>query len=88
VKLRKPKDFAGLLSVSINHLNKVVKHVKNKTTSEIIIDRILEEARILLKITNWSISEIAYSLGYETPSRFVYMFSKKIGINGISKIME
>jgi len=80
VKLRKPKDFAQQLSVSINHLNKSVKHIRNKTTSEIITDRILQEAKILLKVTNWSVSEIAYSLGYETPSRFIYTFRKNIGV--------
>ncbi|MGS2741212.1 helix-turn-helix domain-containing protein [Sinomicrobium sp. M5D2P17] len=80
VKLRKPKDFAERLSVSINHLNKSVKHIRNKTTSEIITDRILQEAKILLKVTGWSVSEIAYSLGYETPSRFIYTFRKNIGV--------
>lgn len=81
VKLRKPKDFAKQLSISINHLNKAVKHIRNKTTSEIITDRILQEAKILLKITGWSVSEIAYSLGYETPSRFIYTFRKNSGMS-------
>ncbi|ATL47025.1 AraC family transcriptional regulator [Chitinophaga caeni] len=81
VKLRKPKDFAEQLSVSINHLNKAVKHIRNRTTSEIITDRILQEAKILLKITDWSVSEIGYSLGYETPSRFIYTFRKNMGVS-------
>lgn len=80
VKLRKPKDFSEQLSVSINHLNKAVKHIRNKTTSEIITDRVLQEAKILLKVTDWSVSEIAYSLGYETPSRFIYTFRKNVGL--------
>lgn len=80
VKLRKPKDFAEQLSVSINHLNKALKHIRDKTTSEIITERILQESKILLKITDWSVSEIAYSLGYETPSRFIYTFRKNEGV--------
>jgi len=84
VKLRKPKDFAEQLSVSINHLNKSVKHIRNKTTSEIITDRILQEAKILLKVTDWSVSEIAYSLGYETPSRFIYTFRKNIEVSPLA----
>jgi AraC-like DNA-binding protein len=84
VKLRKPRDFAEQLSVSINHLNKAVKHIRNKTTSEIITGRALQEAKILLKVTDWSVSEIAYSLGYETPSRFIYTFRKKIGVPPLS----
>lgn len=84
VKLRKPKDFAEQLSVSINHLNKSVKHIRNKTTSEIITNRVLQEAKILLKVTDWSVSEIAYSLGYETPSRFIYTFRKNVGVPPLS----
>lgn len=80
VKIKKPRNFAEQLSVSINHLNKAVKHTRNKTTSEIITERILQEARILLKVTDWSVSEIAYSLGYETPSRFIYTFRKNVGV--------
>lgn len=80
VKLKKPSEFAHQLSISTNHLNKAVKHIKNKTTSELITERILQEARILLKMTDWSISEIGYSLGYETPSRFIYTFRKNIGV--------
>ncbi|QNL48059.1 helix-turn-helix transcriptional regulator [Olivibacter sp. SDN3] len=80
VKLRKPKDFAEQLSISINHLNKAVKCIRNRTTSEIITDRVLQEAKILLKITDWSASEIAYALGYETPSRFTYTFHKNVGM--------
>lgn len=80
IRLRKPAEFAHQLSISTNHLNKAVKHTRNKTTSEIITERILQEARILLKMTDWSVSEIAYSLGYETPSRFIYTFRKNVGV--------
>ena len=84
VKLKKPKDFAEQLSISINHLNKAVKHIRNKTTSEIITEKILQEAKILLKVTDWSVSEIAYALGYETPSRFIYTFRKNIGVSPLA----
>jgi len=80
IKLRKPKDFAEHLSVSINHLNKAVKHIRHKTSSEIITQRTLQEAKILLKLTDWSVAEIAYSLGYETPSGFIYTFRKHAGV--------
>ncbi|WP_160136906.1 helix-turn-helix domain-containing protein [Chryseobacterium sp. c4a] len=80
IKFKKPKDFAEQLFISINHLNKVIKSTRNKTSSEIITERILQEAKILLKLTDWPIAEIAYLLGYETPSRFTYTFRKNIGI--------
>jgi len=49
--------------VHVNHLNRAVKATTAKTTSEIISERILQEAKILLKQSEWSISEISFSLG-------------------------
>lgn len=80
IKFRKPRDFAEQLAISINHLNKAIKSTRNQTCSEMITGRILQEAKILLKLTDWPIAEIAYLLGYETPSRFTYTFRKNMGI--------
>src|SRR6478672_387111 len=49
LQLKKAADFANNLSVHVNHLNKVLKEVTGKTTSEIISSRIAQEAKILLK---------------------------------------
>lgn len=76
IRLKKPVDFADKLAISINHLNKAVKSIYKKTTTEIITERIMQEAMILLKVTNWPVSEIAYALGYEAPSRFIHTFRR------------
>ncbi|MDE1190975.1 MAG: helix-turn-helix transcriptional regulator [Arachidicoccus sp.] len=76
MQLRMPADFAESLSVHINHLNRALKIVTGKTTSQLIADRILQEARILLKHTDWNISEIGYCLGFEEPSHFIGFFKK------------
>ena len=47
-----------------------------KTTTEIISGRVLQEAKILLKQTDWNISEIAWSLGFEQLSNFSNFFRK------------
>lgn len=80
LQFKKPKDFASQLSITINHLNKNVQKYFKKSTSEVINERIMQEAKILLKYTTWSVSEIAYLLGYETPSRFTYTFNKNFEI--------
>lgn len=67
LKLRHAHDFASSLSIHVNYLNRSVKEVTGKPTSAHISDRITTEARALLKHTNWSIAEIAYSLGFEYP---------------------
>ena len=46
VKLRYASDFANLLNVHINHLNRTMKETTQKTTTQIISDRILQESKI------------------------------------------
>lgn len=76
--LRSAADFADQLTIHVNHLNRALKETTQKTTSEIIAERILQEAKILLKHTDWNISEIAYSLGFEEPTHFNNFFKKNI----------
>lgn len=76
LKLLTPAHFAGLLHVHVNHLNSVVKKHTNKTTREIIHERVITEAKTLLRNTNWNISEIAYALGFEYPSHFNKYFKQ------------
>jgi AraC family transcriptional activator of pobA len=75
--LRTAKDFADQLSVHVNHLNKVLKENTGKTTTDLISTRILQEAKILLKQTNWNVSEIAYTLGFEEVAHFSNFFKKQ-----------
>ena len=77
LNLRTAKDYAERLAVHVNHLNKVLKENTGKTTTDIISSRILQEAKILLKQTDWNISEIAYSLGFEQVAHFSNFFRKQ-----------
>jgi AraC family transcriptional activator of pobA len=70
LKLLTPAHFAEQLHVHVNHLNSVVKKHTGKTTRAIIQERVITEARALLRNTNWNIAEIAYALGFEYPSHF------------------
>ena len=79
LSLRTPADYANRLSVHVNHLNKVVKEITGKTTSEMIAERIIKECTQHLLHTNLSISEIAYSLGFETVSYFSKFYRKHTG---------
>lgn len=78
--LRTAREFADQLSVHVNHLNKVLKENTGKTTTELISTRILQEAKILLKQTNWNVSEIAYSLGFEEVAHFSNFFKKQTSV--------
>ncbi|MEJ6980000.1 helix-turn-helix domain-containing protein [Pedobacter sp. P351] len=80
LKLKSANKYAEYLSVHVNHLNRAVKEVTGKTTTEHISDRVVKEAKALLKHTDWSVSQIAYSLGYEYPNYFNNFFKKQTGV--------
>ncbi len=81
IPLRSASAFAGQMAVHVNHLNKSVKETTNKTTSEIIAERIIREAKIMLKHSSWAISEIAYSLGFEEAAHFSAFFKKHLHLS-------
>jgi len=74
--LKTANDYAAQLAVHANHLNKVLKETTGLTTTTIIHSRIFEEAKILLNNTDWTISEIAFSLGFEEVAHFSNFFKK------------
>lgn len=76
IALRTTKDYADRLALHCNHLNKALKEVTGKTTKEHIGNRLMQEAKFLLRNTDWSIAEIAYSLGFEYPSHFSGFYKK------------
>lgn len=76
IELKTPIDFARILGIHINHLNKVLKQTTGKSTTEIINSRIAEEAKILLKQTQWNVSEIAFALGFDEVAHFSNFFKK------------
>jgi AraC-like DNA-binding protein len=76
---RKVTDYAGLLAVSANHLNRTVKEVTGKTASESISEMLLQEAKAILKYTDASVAEIAYQLNFSEPAAFNRFFRKMTG---------
>jgi AraC family transcriptional regulator, transcriptional activator of pobA len=81
INLRSASDFAGQLNVHVNHLNRSLKETTNKTTSQIIIERVLQESKILLKHSKWNVSEIAYALGFTEVTHFNNFFKKHVQIS-------
>lgn len=79
--LRSASEFAFHLNVHVNHLNRAVKETTDKTTTEIISNRILQEAKVLLHHTTWNISEIAFALGFKEVSHFNSFFKKQLKMN-------
>ena len=78
-KIRSPGQYAKMMFMSNKHLNRICKEVLNKTTSDLIMDRLLLEAKRLLVHSSLPISEIAGELGFFDVSYFSRLFKKKIG---------
>ena len=81
VNLRSASEFAQQLNIHVNHLNRAVKAITEKTTTQIIAERVLQEAKILLKHSQWNVSEIAYALGFTEVTHFNNFFKKHMGIS-------
>lgn len=77
--LKSAKDFADCLSTHTNHLNRAVKDLTGKTTTEHIASRIILEANELLRHSDWAVAEIGYCLGFEYPGYFNTFYKKHTG---------
>lgn len=74
--VRKVSDYAELLYVSPDHLNRAIKSCSDRTAHEHIDEMILMEAKAYLVHSNMTVSEIAYKLEFADPSHFNRFFKK------------
>lgn len=81
MQLRTASEFASQLNVHVNHLNRAIKEVTQKTTSQLIAERIAQEAKILLKHSHWNAAEIGFALGFHEATHFNSFFKKQVGLS-------
>ncbi len=72
--------YANALHISPKHLNRIVKTTLNKTTSELIMERVILEAKRMIVHTQNSLSHISETLGFEDYAYFSRVFKTKVGI--------
>lgn len=77
---QKVSDYATLLSVTPNHLNKCVKNALGKSAHDLLDEMLTLEAKVLLKQTTLSISEIAFKIGKNEVSDFTRFFKAQTGM--------
>jgi AraC family transcriptional activator of pobA len=80
IRLKTAKEFAASLSVHPNHLNALLKKHTGQNVSTHIKNRLLEETKILLLQTKWSLQEVGYSIGFTEQSNFNMFFKKNTGV--------
>jgi AraC-like DNA-binding protein len=76
VALRSPSEYASQMAIHVNHLNRALRESSGKTTTKLIAERIVQEAKSLLRHTNWNVGEVAWCLGFEERSHFINFFKK------------
>ncbi len=74
-------DYATLLHVSTNHLIETVKRTMGKPAGKIIHERLMLEAKRLLRYSDTPVAEIATYLNFEDPSYFSRFFKKHTGFS-------
>ena len=90
VQVRSASDFAQQLNIHVNHLNRAVKTCTGKTTTQLIGERLFQEAKIMLRHSTWNVSEIAYALGFTEVTHFNSFFKKMSGLSpsGFRKTLQ
>ena len=73
--------IAEALNISPNYLSGLLKTWTGQSTQQHIHDKVIEKAKQQLSATNLSISEIAYSLGFEHPQSVSKLFKTKTSLS-------
>ena len=75
------EDIADKLKLSPNYLSTLLKVETGQSTQQHIQDALIKRAKSRLSTTEFSISEIAYELGFEHPQSFSKLFKSKTNVS-------
>lgn len=73
------KYLANKVNLSPSYLSDLLKRETGLNAQDHIHYFVIEQAKNILLQTNQSVSEIAYSLGFEYPQYFSRLFKQKTG---------
>ena len=73
------KHFADKLCLSSNYFGDMLKKETGKTPQEYIQEKIIEVAKDRISGTQDTVSQIAYSLGFQYPQHLCRLFKKRAG---------
>ena len=73
--------YANQLHITTKHLSRITKAVLNKTTTDLIIERNILEAKRLIINSNDTLTAIAELLGYEDYAYFSKIFKSKVKVS-------
>ncbi|MDP5199097.1 AraC family transcriptional regulator [Flavobacterium sp. DG2-3] len=77
------KDYAEMQQLHENYLSSVLKEKTGKTGGQLIAEKTLSTAKILMEDSRFSIKEISYMLGFSYMSYFSIFFKKHTGLSPV-----
>lgn len=80
IEKRTVEEYADLMNITAKHLSQTVKQASGKNALAFINERIIAEAKTLIRFTPLDIAEIAYQLNFTDPANFGKFFKKHTGI--------
>lgn len=78
------KEYASKLNITEKHLNRVTKSCIGKTSTQLISERIILEAKRMLFYSKLNVTQIGEELGYFDNSYFVRFFKKNVGLTPLA----
>ena len=80
LRIKTVKEFADDLAIHPNYLNALLKKHTGQNVSTHIRNRLLEESKVLLLQTDWTLQDIGFAIGFAEQPNFSLFFKKYIGI--------
>lgn len=74
-----PKEYADRMNMTTRHLGRLCQELLNKTTTDLIAERIIIEAKRMLTHSDLTIATVSEQLGFEDYSYFIRFFKKHTG---------
>lgn len=81
---RTVNEYAEMLNITPKHLSEAVSETFGRSPIQVILDMLLLEAKVQLRSTDRSISEIAYYLRFDDPSHFTHFIKKRTGLTPVA----
>ena len=75
------KECAQQLNLSVNYLGDLLKSETGRSAKDYINEFVIEKAKTNLLSSTESVSQIAYSLGFEYPQGLNKLFKAKVGVS-------
>jgi len=75
------ESIAEKLNLTPHYLSDMLRSLTGQTAHQHIQEKLIEKAKEYLSVTNLSVAEIAYQLGFEYPQSFNKLFKKKMSVS-------